>query len=80
MTCLKFVCINFNCDVDGIVNYFQLFLLMYADDTVLFADTKPKLQSLLTCYEQYCKIWKLQVNTDKTKIVLFGKNYSKPNF
>ena len=53
---------------------------MYADDTVLFADTKPKLQSLLTCYEQYCRQWKLHVNTEKTKIVLFGKKYRKPRF
>ncbi len=72
--------VNIDYKTNDIVHYFHIFLLMYADDTVLFADTKAKLQSLLTRYEQYCNQWKLDVNTSKTKIVIFGKNYHKPRF
>ena len=41
----------------GIVYYLQLYLIMYADDTVLLATTKEKLQHLLHGYESYCTKW-----------------------
>ena len=39
---------------------------MYADDTVLFANSKQNLQKCLNGLEQYCEKWKLKINTDKT--------------
>ena len=65
-------------DIDEITNYFNMFLLMYADDTVLFAESKAKLQELLRYYEQYCNDWDLKINVDKTKIMVFGRSYRKP--
>ncbi len=53
---------------------------MYADDTVLFADSKAGLQNILTSYEQYCQINKLNINSSKTKVVKFGKNTAKQKF
>ena len=50
-----------------------MLLLMYADDTVLFATTKPQLQNSLNKYAKYCNKWKLNVNVDKTKIIIFGR-------
>ena len=49
----------------------KLFLLLYADDIVLFADSADKLQSLHNILENYCSRWKLTVNTSKTKILIF---------
>ena len=46
---------------------------MYADDTVIFANTKQDLQYSLDKYDDYCKPWKLSVNVTKTKITHFGK-------
>ena len=46
---------------------------MYADDTLLFATSKRQLQHSLNMYERYCRQWKLQVNVDKTKILIFGR-------
>ena len=63
----------------GIEQFLQIYLVMYADDTVLFAESKSKIQDLLNCYINYCELWKLSINPDKTKIVIFGKNYNKPN-
>ena len=62
----------------GIEQMLHLFLIMYADDTVLLADSKAKLQHLLDCYLEYCENWKLKINPDKTKVMIFGKNYRKP--
>ena len=50
-----------------------LFLIMYADDTVLFSDTSEGLQNMLNTLSSYTSKWKLNVNTEKTKIVVFRK-------
>ena len=46
---------------------------MYADDTVLFANTKENLQKCLNGLKLYCDKWKLQINADKTKVLVFAK-------
>jgi hypothetical protein len=51
----------------------KLFLLLYADDTVIFAESQQELQQILKLFEHYCNIWKLKVNVSKTKIVVFSK-------
>jgi hypothetical protein len=43
---------------------------MYADDTVLFAESAFELQNLLNKLEVYSKSWNLSVNATKTKIVV----------
>ena len=53
--------------------YLKLFILLYADDTVLMADNPEQLQREINIFSDYCKIWKLKVNTEKTKIVIFSK-------
>ena len=60
--------------------YMKLFLLLYADDTVFFAESQQELQQILKLFEHYCNIWKLKVNISKTKIVVFSKKKSKQNF
>ena len=44
---------------------------MYADDTVLLAETPDDLQCILNSLHTYCHEWNLTVNTDKTKIIVF---------
>ena len=51
----------------------NIYLLLFADDAVLFSETKEGLQTSLDNFEQYCKKWNLTVNTDKTKIMVFRK-------
>jgi hypothetical protein len=46
---------------------------MYADDTALFYDTAEGLQKTLNTLSSYTFKWKLSVNTEKTKIVVFRK-------
>ena len=47
---------------------------MYADDLVLMLASKEGLQKCLDDLNIYCKKWKLEVNTDKTKILIFNKS------
>ena len=53
--------------------FLKLYVLLYADDTVLLAESESSLQTALTAAEAYCKEWKLNVNLTKTKIVIFSK-------
>jgi len=56
------------------VNMFKLFLILYSDYTVLFANSIQGLQTNLDLLYEYCKKWKLLVNVDKTKIMIFRKS------
>lgn len=53
-------------------DYLKLVVLLYADDTVLFAENEEELQQLLNKFQIYCSRWKLNVNPEKSKIVIFG--------
>ena len=53
--------------------FLKLYVLLYADDTVLLAESESDLQKALTAAQNYCEKWKLHVNLDKTKIVIFSK-------
>ena len=66
---------NINHDIDDIFTYreFSLFLLLYADDQVVFAKSAESLQSMLNDIENYCNIWGLKINTSKTKVMIFEK-------
>ena len=46
---------------------------MYADDIVVISETKEGLQKCLTKLGAYTKKWDLQLNPDKTKIIVFQK-------
>lgn len=61
-------------NLDGIsVDTFKMFLILYADDIVIFADSETDLQSSLDLLYNYRNRWKLLVNTLKTKILIFRK-------
>ena len=59
--------------------YIQLFLILYADDMALMAESSDGLQKTLNCFEKYCNLWKLTVNTTKTKVVIFSKKKVRQN-
>ena len=48
-------------------------IIMYADDQVVFSQTKEGLQKGLNNLFDYCKKWGLKVNAKKTKVVIFRK-------
>ena len=54
-------------------NDIQLFMLLFADDTVLFSYTIEGLQALLDKLKTYCDEWGIQVSIDKTVAMVFKK-------
>jgi hypothetical protein len=54
-------------DNEDIEVYFKLYLLLYADDTVIFAETAAEFQSALNAMYLYCETWKLKdINSVKS--------------
>ena len=48
----------------------KLCILLYADDTVLLAESQKDLQQSINLMERYCSMWKLNINVSKTKIAI----------
>ena len=74
---------SFNDNMDDLftLENTKLFILLFADDAVIFAHSPNALQSLLKDLENYCSEWKLTVNTKKTKIMIFEKGrHTRYNF
>jgi hypothetical protein len=49
------------------------------DDTVILSESESDLQAQLDAFHEYCLTWKLKVNIDKTKIVIFGSGRTPQN-
>ena len=46
---------------------------MFAEDIVLLSASVNGLRMHLDTLQSFCQIWKMRLNTDKTKIYIFGK-------
>ena len=49
---------------------FKMFLLLYADDITIFANTAEEMQNSLNLLSNYCERWKLKVKIMKTKVMV----------
>ena len=66
-------------DFEGLdLDMFKLFMLLYADDIVIFANNAEELQLGLNLLSDYCTRWKLKVNASKTNILIFRKGGALP--
>ena len=61
-----------------------MYIILYADETVILAESPAEFQMSLDAMQSYCNIWELNINTSKTKIVIFSggkvRNFPKFNF
>ena len=55
-------------------------ILLYADDTVIFSESPEGSHRTINCLAEYCKCWKLSINTEKTEVVIFSKARCRVNF
>ena len=72
--------LDINIDFDNnreFIDMFQKFILLFADDTLLLAESPTELQYMLNKLCTYCKRWNITVNTAKTKVMLF-KSSNRP--
>jgi hypothetical protein len=60
----------------------KMFILLYADDTVICSESPEELQEALDAMADYCNKWQLKVNATKTKVMVFsrGKVQKLPSF
>ena len=58
-------------NAEHIYSYLKIFILLFADDMVLFSHSKDELQSMLNLFDNYCDEWKLTVNISKTNFLIF---------
>ena len=57
-----------------------MFILLYADDTIIFSNSHIDHQYALQIFSEYCNRWKLKINEEKTKILVFGVDRKKYKF
>lgn len=69
--------IEIECYNDQMYVFMEVFILLYADDTVILADNAQSFQNCLDSFHRYCKTWKLTINTDKSKVIIFGSRKTK---
>ena len=59
---------------DGIdISMLKIFLLLYADDIIIFARSAEQLQNNLDHLHEYSTRYRLIVNTSKTKVMVFRR-------
>ena len=58
---------------EEILTLLKLYVLLYADDTIIMAEGPHELQLALNALSEYCQTYKLKINIDKTKIIRFSK-------
>ena len=58
--------VNFKLQYDDITLYLKLFVLLYADDTVVFGTDEKEFQNNLDMFDEYSELWYLSINFDKT--------------
>ena len=58
---------------NDVIVYLKMYVLLYADDTIILAESPIELQQALDALNDYCNVWDLKVNTTKTNIVIFSR-------
>lgn len=57
--------------------WIKLFIILYADDTVILAENEIDLQQQLDALYEYCRENQLMVNASKTKVMVFARSKAR---
>ena len=60
------------------INSIKITCLFWADDLVVISTTKEGLRNQLNVVNDYCSDWKLTLNAEKIKTVIFNKTGATP--
>ena len=63
--------INLNVPGNDLDAYLKIITRLYTDDTLIFATDPATFQENINAFFEYSKRWKLNVNLNKTKILVF---------
>ena len=56
------------------INGLSINSLLYADDIILLSESKEGLQKSLNCLHEFCTNWQLEINHEKSKVIVFNSN------
>jgi hypothetical protein len=59
------------------IDDYNLSLLLYADDIVLVSTSAIDMQHMLDTVNEWCRRWRVRINSQKSKVVHFRKNRLK---
>ena len=65
--------LNFNDLTDNDLDLLSMFLILFADDIVLFTTDPGSLQSQIDSIYQFSERWSLKITISKTKLCVFEK-------
>ena len=71
---------------DDLAFFINMYVLLYADDTLVLAESPEELQNALNEVHSYCEKWSLRISTSKikgkskTRIVIFSKGKVKTQY
>ena len=71
---------------DEMAFFINMFVLLYADDTLVLAESPNELQNAMDEVHSYCQKWSLRISTDKvkgkskTRVVIFSKGKVKTEY
>ena len=74
---LEHVLISNQCGIE--FGQYKMSLMLYADDVILLSDKSAGLQKALDVMQNYSNRWKLKINTNKSKILVFKKGRRRAN-
>ena len=60
-------------NMTDIENFVHLFLLLYADDTVILSESTEGMQKTLDAMKRFCENFGLNINAEKTKVMVFSR-------
>ena len=63
-----------------IVLFIKLYILLYADDTIVMSENPAELQYMLNIFQNYCEEWELSINIDKTKVIVFNGSAKQSSY
>ena len=72
--------IDFNDLTENDLNLLSAYMLLFADDIVIFTTSEESLQALLNNLNVYSLNWGLKINVSKTKVCIFEKRKSRCNY
>ena len=49
-------------------------VLLYADDLIILAESEVELQAIINSLYNYCNNWSLNINLNKSKVVVFRQD------
>ena len=65
---------------DNIDFFINMYTLLYADDTLILAESPTELQSALNEVSVFCDTWGLSINKTKTNVVIFSKGFVRTKY